>query len=303
MTIIIIWALFFARLVYAAIGSRVPETFFREPFIAAPAVPAVVAGVWIGAKVYEAWPQGYKRLKKPSSAINIVASSAIALPLFYLMWPMLAYFPPIPVIGSLIFTLIPCAIKWLFTIHVSSLAKSVRASARFFSAGNAKAGNAKAGNAERNVMKTDDVKTSEAPTLNDAIILAARAHRGQVDKAGQPYILHPIRLMLSLTGEQERMAALLHDVVEDSDVTLGDLTVAGYPVEVVEAVALLTHREGVEYSDYIERIKGNTIARRVKLADLRDNLDVSRISSPTEKDRERMEKYQVALKILGEESG
>jgi (p)ppGpp synthase/HD superfamily hydrolase len=137
-------------------------------------------------------------------------------------------------------------------------------------------------------------------TLEDALMLAAMAHRGQVDKAGQPYILHPIRLMLALTGEQERMAALLHDVVEDSDVTLGDLTVTGYPVEVVEAVALLTHQEGQEYSDYIEGIRENPIARRVKMADLKDNLDLSRIAVPSEKDRERMDKYRAALKILDE---
>jgi hypothetical protein len=135
MTIIIIWALFFARLAYAVIGSRVPETFFREPFIAVPAIPAVVAGVWIGAKVYEAWPESYKRLKNPSSAINIVVASAIALPLFYLFWPMLAWFPPIPIIGSLIFTLIPCAIKWLSTRHVGSLVKPIQDSARVFGAG------------------------------------------------------------------------------------------------------------------------------------------------------------------------
>jgi (p)ppGpp synthase/HD superfamily hydrolase len=140
-------------------------------------------------------------------------------------------------------------------------------------------------------------------TLEDALMLAAMAHRGQTDKAGQPYILHPIRLMLSLTGEQERMAALLHDVVEDSDVTLGDLTVAGYPVEVVEAVALLTHQEGQEYSDYIERIRENPIARKVKVADLKDNLDLSRIASPTDKDSARMEKYKAALEVLGEYSG
>jgi (p)ppGpp synthase/HD superfamily hydrolase len=137
-------------------------------------------------------------------------------------------------------------------------------------------------------------------TLEDALMLAAMAHRGQVDKAGQPYILHPIRLMLAMTGEQERMAALLHDVVEDSDVTLGDLTVAGYPVEVIETVGLLTHPAGMEYFDYIGRVRENPIARRVKVADLKDNLDLSRIASPSEKDRERMEKYRAALEILGE---
>ncbi len=135
-------------------------------------------------------------------------------------------------------------------------------------------------------------------TLEDAIALAALAHRGQVDKAGAPYILHPLRMLVRVTGEHERMAAVLHDVVEDTPHTLDDLRRRGCPEAVVEAVDCLTRRDGETYDEFLRRLLPNPVARRVKLADLEDNLDLSRIAQPTERDFERMERYRAAVVLL-----
>ena len=137
-------------------------------------------------------------------------------------------------------------------------------------------------------------------TLERAIALAARAHEGQVDKAGAPYILHPLRMMLSVDTPEARMAAVLHDVVEDTAVTLEQLRAEGFPESVIGAVDALTKREAEEddYESFIQRAGTNAIARQVKLADLRDNCDVSRIAQPTEKDWKRIEKYRAAIDYL-----
>lgn len=128
--------------------------------------------------------------------------------------------------------------------------------------------------------------------LEDAILLAVQSHRGATDKAGNPYILHPLRMMLRLDTDEERMAAVLHDVVEDTTVTLDDLREAGYPPAVVEAVEHLTARSGETYEEFIRRAARNPIARRVKLADLEDNMDVRRLGPLTPKDLERLERYR-----------
>jgi (p)ppGpp synthase/HD superfamily hydrolase len=135
-------------------------------------------------------------------------------------------------------------------------------------------------------------------TLERAIEIAAKAHAGQVDKAGQPYVLHPLRMMLAVTTAEARMAAVLHDVVEDTTVTFDDLRAAGFPASVLEAVEALTKREGEDYEAFIRRVAPNPIAREVKLADLRDNSDLSRISEPTERDRERIKRYSRAIAYL-----
>ena len=135
-------------------------------------------------------------------------------------------------------------------------------------------------------------------TLERAIEIAAKAHAGQVDKAGQPYVLHPLRMMLAVATPEARMAAVLHDVVEDTAVTLDDLRAEGFPASVLEAVEALTKREGEDYEAFIRRVSPNPIAREVKLADLRDNSDLSRIAEPTERDRERIRKYQRAIAYL-----
>lgn len=135
-------------------------------------------------------------------------------------------------------------------------------------------------------------------TLEQAIALAARAHQGQTDKAGAPYIFHPLRLMLRMKDEAARMAAVLHDTVEDTDVTLAALRRLGFPKAVVEAVDRLSRREGETYEAFIARIKRHPLARRVKLADLADNMDLSRLKSPTAKDRQRLVRYRAAWKVL-----
>jgi (p)ppGpp synthase/HD superfamily hydrolase len=139
-------------------------------------------------------------------------------------------------------------------------------------------------------------------TLDDAILLAVQAHHGQKDKAGAPYILHPLRAMLQMHNEQEMMAAVLHDVIEDSPHTLAELEQAGYPREVVEAVDCLTRREDETYDEFIARIKPNALARRVKLADLEDNMDVQRLAQFGEKEFERFKKYHRAWLYLTEEA-
>lgn len=136
------------------------------------------------------------------------------------------------------------------------------------------------------------------PTLEDAIALAARAHRGQVDKGGQPYILHVLRVMLRQEDETARIVAVLHDVLEDTPVTLADLQTAGYDEHVCEAVDCLTRRSAETYEDMIERVAANPLARQVKLADLADNLNPERrvpVDSAAEK---RYSRYTAAQKRL-----
>ena len=132
------------------------------------------------------------------------------------------------------------------------------------------------------------------PSLEDTIALAVEAHRGQVDKGGQPYILHPLRLMLHLGSEVDRIVGVLHDVVEDTHITQEDLKSRGYPTEVLEALDCLTKRSSEEYEDFIQRIKPNPIARRVKLLDLEDNMDVRRLPTMNEEDFQRLKKYRKA---------
>ena len=137
-------------------------------------------------------------------------------------------------------------------------------------------------------------------TLERAIAIAAEAHAGQKDRAGAPYILHPIRLMIQMDSEEAMMAAVLHDVVEDSVWTLDDLRKEGYSNEVLNAVDSLTHRdkEGEDYWDYIQRAKSDPIAIKVKLADLEDNLNPDRLNEITEKDEKRFDRYRKAQEML-----
>lgn len=136
------------------------------------------------------------------------------------------------------------------------------------------------------------------PTLERAIEIAARAHAGQVDKAGQPYILHPLRLMLAVQGLHARMAAVLHDVVEDTPLGFEDLRSEGFPEEVIEAVRALTKSEGESRIEAARRAAAHPIARAVKLADVGDNMDLSRIAAPTEKDYARLKEYEQVRALL-----
>jgi (p)ppGpp synthase/HD superfamily hydrolase len=139
--------------------------------------------------------------------------------------------------------------------------------------------------------------------LTTAILIATKAHHGQLDKAGQPYILHPLRVMLRFKTEAERVVAALHDVIEDSrqaieSVTLDSLRWSGLPDHLVAALNALTRREGESYRDFIQRCAKDQIALRVKIADLEDNMDMSRIAVPSEEDQRRYQKYRVALETL-----
>lgn len=135
-------------------------------------------------------------------------------------------------------------------------------------------------------------------TIEKAIEIAAIAHAGDIDKAGTPYIFHPIRLMLAVKTPSEQMAAVLHDTVEDTDITFNDLKNAKFPQEVIDAVEALTKRNGESRIDAAARAVANPIARIVKLADVTDNMDLSRISTPTEKDYSRLEEYKAVKKLL-----
>ena len=134
--------------------------------------------------------------------------------------------------------------------------------------------------------------------LETAIAFAANAHAGQPDKAGQPYILHPLRVMLQLSEPHERMAAALHDVVEDTDVSLDDLREKGFPEEVVEAIDALTKRDGETRLQAAKRAGANAIARMVKIADVSDNLDTRRLKELTPKDKKRLAEYREVLAYL-----
>ena len=138
-------------------------------------------------------------------------------------------------------------------------------------------------------------------TLERAILIAAQAHLGQRDKAGAPYILHPLRMMMRMESEAAMIAAVLHDVVEDSDWTLEQLRGEGFSEEVLQAVDCLTSREGETYDEFISRVRSSEIARRVKIADLEDNMNVKRIGEITPKDLARVEKYHRAWRALTQE--
>lgn len=135
-------------------------------------------------------------------------------------------------------------------------------------------------------------------TLERAICIAAEAHAGQVDKAGQPYILHPLRVMLRVETEEERIAAVLHDVVEDTSVTVEQLEKAGFSRVVLIAIEALTKRPGEGRLEAAARAAANPVARTVKLADNAENMDLSRIANPTAKDHARIEEYKRVRGIL-----
>ncbi|HGQ5110354.1 TPA: GTP pyrophosphokinase, partial [Streptococcus pneumoniae] len=123
-------------------------------------------------------------------------------------------------------------------------------------------------------------------------------HAGQVDKAGVDYIQHPLYVASQVNTEQEKAVALLHDVIEDSDITAADLFASGLSNEVVTAVQILTKKKGQSYQEYLGKVKSNNLARVVKLADLKHNSDLSRLKSVTNTDYERVKKYKNAIYYL-----
>lgn len=137
--------------------------------------------------------------------------------------------------------------------------------------------------------------------LAKAIAFAAQAHAGQTDKAGKPYIAHPMRVMAQVEGTEAKITAILHDVLEDTDYTASDLKDRlGLPDNILEAISALTRSPGTDYMDYIRRLSGCPLAAAVKRADLKDNMDLTRLPRITEKDKKRCEKYRSALKLLSE---
>lgn len=134
--------------------------------------------------------------------------------------------------------------------------------------------------------------------LEKALVIATKAHEGQKDKAGSPCILHPIRVSNRCLTDEEKIVALLHDVIEDTNVSASDLLASGFPRNIVEAVLSVTRNEGESYEDFVIRSKQNPIGRQVKLHDLEDNMDITRFNQLTEKDLVRLNKYLKAYRSL-----
>jgi len=142
-------------------------------------------------------------------------------------------------------------------------------------------------------MESDRMKLIEK-----SLHIALRAYAGKTDKAGREYILHPLRVMAKMKTDLEMSAALLHDVIEDSNITAEQLLAEGIPAEVVEAVVCLSKNENEDYQDFVARAKKNKLAARVKIADIEDNIDVLRLPAVDEYDLARVQKYHAAWQFL-----
>lgn len=133
--------------------------------------------------------------------------------------------------------------------------------------------------------------------LASAIKLCYEAHKNQVDKGGSPYYLHPIYVALNMESEEQKIVALLHDVIEDTEITIDDLRKKGFSEKIIEAVDAIT-KKGESYEEYLKKVKDNELAKAVKIEDIKNNMDVSRLKEITEKDISRIEKYKKALAYL-----
>ena len=140
--------------------------------------------------------------------------------------------------------------------------------------------------------------TNETELLEKAIQIAVQAHAGQKDRYGAPYILHATRVMQRLTTPDEKIAGVLHDVVEDTDWTFEKLAAEGIPKPIIEALKAVTKKEGEDYDAFVQRSAANPLAKRVKLADLEDNMDLRRMPEVTERDVARLKKYVKAWRFL-----
>ena len=140
------------------------------------------------------------------------------------------------------------------------------------------------------------------PIVNAALRFAFKAHEGQLDRSGIPYVNHPLHLAEQMDTEDETVVALLHDVIEDTDYTADDLRALGISEAAMEAILLLTHDDAVPYLDYVRNLKDNPLARKVKIADLHHNAQLSRLDEVRPRDLERLEKYKAACAILGDDS-
>ncbi len=133
-----------------------------------------------------------------------------------------------------------------------------------------------------------------------ALKICFESHKEQVDKSGMPYVFHPFHLAEQMADEATTVVALLHDVVEDTAISFEDLEKQGFSDEIMVALKLLTNDKNIPYMDYVAEIKKNTIATKVKLADLKHNSDLTRLSVVDEKSLKRKEKYEKAIKFLSE---
>lgn len=134
--------------------------------------------------------------------------------------------------------------------------------------------------------------------LEKAIMIAAEAHAGQIDKGGQTYILHPLAVMSRVSSTDAKIVAVLHDVIEDTPITVEDLKKEGFPIHIREAILAVTRTEDESYETFIERIAQNELAVEVKLADLEENMKLDRILKVTQKDKDRIVKYKQAYDHL-----
>ncbi len=136
--------------------------------------------------------------------------------------------------------------------------------------------------------------------LEKALQIATDAHIYQVDKAGAPYIFHPIRVSNRCSTNNERIVALLHDTIEDTEVTAEYLLMEGFPRNIIDAILSVTRNEDESYEDFIKRCRLNPIGRQVKIHDLEDNMDITRLGSLKESDLARLNKYLKAYRYLTE---
>jgi (p)ppGpp synthase/HD superfamily hydrolase len=139
---------------------------------------------------------------------------------------------------------------------------------------------------------------NKKPTVADAVSLATEAHKGQYDKSGAFYIQHSLRIMHRMNTRTEQIVGVLHDIIEDTPITLQGLQEKGYSPEVIDALDCLTKREGENYDEFIMRCRANPIALKVKIADLEDNMDIRRLDKVTASDLERLNRYLVAWRYL-----
>ena len=131
-----------------------------------------------------------------------------------------------------------------------------------------------------------------------ALELAVEKHKNQTDKAGNPYILHPLHVMENVNNKEGKIVAILHDIIEDTDITEDYLFKIGLSKRIVDAVVALTRSEDIDYQEYIKNLSSNPLAKEVKLADLEHNMDLKRLPTLEEKDLERNRKYQIAYHYL-----
>ena len=131
-----------------------------------------------------------------------------------------------------------------------------------------------------------------------ALELAVEKHKNQTDKAGNPYILHPLHVMENVNSKEGKIVAILHDIIEDTDITENYLLKIGLSKRIVDAVVALTRSEDMDYQEYIKNLSSNPLAKEVKLADLEHNMDLKRLPTLEEKNIERNRKYQIAYHYL-----